>query len=74
LSRLTGVATIAGRRRGGLGRRNQSGQSQDGDERFHLVASIRVADVSPAGECIQRGANSASACGTEDATGGAAVL
>src|SRR5262245_41921136 len=35
LSRLTDVAAIAGRRRGGLGGRNEGGQSQSGDERLH---------------------------------------
>src|SRR5215467_6945530 len=35
LSRLTDVAAIAGRGRGGLGGRNQGGQSQSGDERLH---------------------------------------
>src|SRR6478735_933842 len=72
LSRLTHVAAITGGCRGGLGGRNEGGQSQRGDEQlhgwFHPVTdhrpSVRATAHGPIGRRLRR----------EHLTGGAAVL
>src|SRR6516165_4773782 len=72
LSRLTYVAAIAGGGCGGLGGRNEGGQSQRGDEQLHGSShpvayhrpSVRAAAHRP----------SARACATRHVTGGAGAV